>query len=61
MPVGVLKILCLAMPMYMSTFYQDFPQLNFQQGGPVPPRPPLRIAYGFIVNVLKYKTFLIKK
>ena len=27
--VCVLKILGLAMPMHMSTFYQDFPQLNF--------------------------------
>ena len=27
--VGVLKILGLAMLMHMSTFHQDFPQLNF--------------------------------
>ena len=32
--VCVLKILSLAMPMRMSTFHQDFPQLIFQQGGP---------------------------
>ena len=27
--VFVLKILGLTMPMHMSTFHQDFPQLNF--------------------------------
>ena len=37
----VLKILGLAMPMHVSTFYQDFSQLNFHQG-PVPPRTPLK-------------------
>ena len=35
--VCVLKILGLAMPMHMSTFRQDFPQLIFHQGGPCPP------------------------
>ena len=40
--VCVLKILGLAMPMHMSTFHQDFPQLIFHQGGLW---PPLKIAY----------------
>ena len=35
--VCVLKILGLAMPMHMSTFHQDFPQLIFHQGGRGPP------------------------
>ena len=29
------------MPMHMSTFHHDFPQLIFHQGGPC----PLKIAY----------------
>ena len=46
--VCVLKILGLVMPMHMSTFHQDFPQLIFYQGGRGPPCPPpsLKIAYG---------------
>ena len=31
------------MPMYMSTFHQDFPQLIFHQGGHGPPGPPLKL------------------
>ena len=33
--ICVLKILDLAMPMHMSTFHQDFPQLIFHQGAPL--------------------------
>ena len=44
--VCVPKILGLAMPVHMSTFHQDFPQLIFYQGGPwpplAPPGPPLK-------------------
>ena len=40
--VCMLKILGLAMPIHMSTFHQDFPQLTFQQGGGlwIPQAPP---------------------
>ena len=38
--VFVLKIFGLAMPMRMSTFRQDFPQLIFQQGA-------LKISYAY--------------
>jgi len=41
----VLKILGLAMPMHMSTFRQDFPQLNFKVGAPT---GPLKIAYAWL-------------
>ena len=33
-------VLGLAMPMHMPTFHQDF---QFLAGGPVPPRPPLKL------------------
>ena len=42
MYVDVLKIFDFAIPMHTSTFPQDFPQLIFQQWGPLPPQPPLK-------------------
>ena len=45
--VCVLKILDLAIPMHMSIFHQDFPQLIFHQGGHGPPLklPMLQIFF----------------
>ena len=34
------------MPKHTSTFHQDFPQFNFQQGACAPPGP-LKIAYDY--------------
>ena len=43
--VCVLKIFGLAMPMHMSTFHQDFPQLILHQGGPWPPlKSPMSVC-----------------
>ena len=44
--VCVLKILGLAMPMHISTFHQDFPQLNFHQGSR---GPPLKLPMNVII------------
>ena len=58
--VCVPKILGLAMPVHMSTFHQDFPQLIFTRGGRGPPlKSPMlcpthlkntTVSYNYIIN-----------